>query len=209
MTQICLRNLTIKPYQILCIIVIVIMVTLLLESILPGTGRMGLVPGLTKVWWYNVYKQRPSKSCRQRSTPPSASSPLPPTSGQPTSSPCARQTPRVGAAATSAVNCPTMSTQVWYCLLLSVFMIRYFPLQGFSTCITTLQRRTSGMQEKIGEAPGHGRRQHGVFSPFKLIQFYTFRFENLGLQDKNLILYIGGNTDGADGGYLMNSCPTW
>ena len=49
MTQMCLRNLTIKPYQILCIIVIVIMVTLLLESILPGTGRMGLVPGLTKV----------------------------------------------------------------------------------------------------------------------------------------------------------------
>ena len=169
MTQMCLRNLTIKPYQILCIIVIVIMVTLLLESILPGPGRMGLVPGLTKVWWYNVYKQRPSKSCRQRSTPPSASSPLPPTSGQPTSSRCARQTPRVGAAATSAANCPTMSTQVWYCLLLSVFMIRYFPLQGFSTCITTLQRRTSGMQEKIGEVMGDGNMGSSV-----LLSWYNF-----------------------------------
>ena len=49
MSQMCLRNLTIKPYQILFIIVIVIMVTLLLESILPGPERMGLVPGLTKV----------------------------------------------------------------------------------------------------------------------------------------------------------------
>ena len=76
-------------------------------------------------------------------------------------------------------------------------------------CTTTLQRQRNGMQEKIGEAD-HGRLQQGARGLSVLSsRFYTLRFENLRLRDKNLILYIGGNTDGADGGYLMNSCPTW
>jgi len=33
------------------------------------------------------------------------------------------------------------------------------------------------------------------------------RFENLDLHEGNLILYVGGNTDGADGIQLMNQCP--
>merc|ERR1712130_61760 len=33
------------------------------------------------------------------------------------------------------------------------------------------------------------------------------RFENLDLQEGNIIFYVGGNTDGADGLKLMNQCP--
>ena len=39
--------------------------------------------------------------------------------------------------------------------------------------------------------------------------FSIFRFENLDLHEGNLILYVGGNTDGADGIQLMNHCPKW
>ena len=77
-------------------------------------------------------------------------------------------------------------------------------------CTITLQRQRNGMQEKIGEALGHGRLHQGARGlSVHSSRFYTLRFENLQLREKNLILYIGGNTDGADGGYLMNSCPTW
>ena len=44
--------------------------------------------------------------------PRRASSPRPPTSGQPTSRRCAPRTPRAGAAVTYAVNCHTMLKQV-------------------------------------------------------------------------------------------------
>ena len=36
-----------------------------------------------------------------------------------------------------------------------------------------------------------------------------FRFENLLLDEGNLIMYVGGNKDGADGGKLMGLCPKW
>ena len=39
--------------------------------------------------------------------------------------------------------------------------------------------------------------------------FIFCRFENLGLKNGSLILYIGGNTNGKDGISLMKACPTW
>ena len=42
------------------------------------------------------------------------------------------------------------------------------------------------------------------------VAFHDFRFENLSsLKDGHLILYVGANTDGADGVELMKKCPHW
>ena len=42
------------------------------------------------------------------------------------------------------------------------------------------------------------------------VAFHVFRFENLSsLKDGHLILYVGANTDGADGVELMKKCPHW
>ena len=35
------------------------------------------------------------------------------------------------------------------------------------------------------------------------------RLENINLQPGSLILYVGGNTDGADGTSFMEQCPNW
>ena len=43
-----------------------------------------------------------------------------------------------------------------------------------------------------------------------LFTFDIFRFEELSsLTDGNLIVYVGANTDGADGVELMRKCPQW
>ena len=43
-----------------------------------------------------------------------------------------------------------------------------------------------------------------------LFTFDIFRFEELSsLKDGNLIVYVGANTDGADGVELMRKCPQW
>ena len=44
---------------------------------------------------------------------------------------------------------------------------------------------------------------------WSVMLFYDFRLQNLGLKANNLILYIGGNTKGADGVHLMKLCPKW
>ena len=48
---------------------------------------------------------------------------------------------------------------------------------------------------------------------FNLLVLFTldiFRFEELSsLKDGNLIVYVGANTDGADGVELMRKCPQW
>ena len=39
--------------------------------------------------------------------------------------------------------------------------------------------------------------------------FISFRFKDLTLEEENLILYVGGNTNGVDGVNLMKICPKW
>ena len=47
-------------------------------------------------------------------------------------------------------------------------------------------------------------------SNLKFIHFWCSRFEDLSsLKDGNLIIYVGANTDGADGVDLMKKCPHW
>ena len=157
MNQMCLRNLTIKPYQILCIIVIVIMITLLLESVLPGPGRMGLVPGLTKVDYYNACRPK-TIIILQAAVNSTISIFSPPPDQRPANfqSVCSSD-PACGGGCDVCCELPyNVNTGIGW--IMQLCFSSPSPLQGFSTCTTTSQRRTSGMQEKIGEAPGHGGR---------------------------------------------------
>ena len=69
-------------------------------------------------------------------------------------------------------------------------------------CTTTIQGWESLMQARIGEG-------HRMIVIITLHDCYFHRFENLLLKDNNLIMYIGGNTMGADGIPLMKLCPKW
>ena len=49
-----------------------------------------------------------------------------------------------------------------------------------------------------------------VLSHLRFSHFWYSRFEDLtSLKDGNLIIYVGANTDGADGVDLMTKCPHW
>ena len=121
----------IKHYRIVNIIIIcIVLITILLMD----THISILGPLLPKVdMILNITLMKKSHHARR------ACSPLPRTCGQPTSIPCARLTPRVGAAATSAVNCPTMPPQVWPSWSSIDLLCNFKPFR-YSACTPLLYR---------------------------------------------------------------------
>ena len=84
--------------------------------------------------------------------------------------------------------------------------------QVYSACTTSSQGMESGMQ--LVKLQGKVRATRGFkltinINMFVKSSFIFCRFENLGLKNSSLILYIGGNTNGKDGISLMKACPTW
>ena len=112
MLGICLTRYSCQPYKVFSIIAAFCLI--LSTLFLIDTDRMKIEPVLSKVdceeqMILNLHDNYNYNNVRR------ASSPLPPTSGQPTSRRCAPLTPHAGAAVTYAVNCHTMSIQVsWY-----------------------------------------------------------------------------------------------